>query len=189
MPLLIRHDWLRSSALAVVLAANGPCASQLWASPASETVDQQSVYAAFVVNITRFIQWPDAVFAQPDSPLVIGTFPKDPINEFLDAAVVGESAATHPLKTMRIQNLDDLSRCNVVYITGSAAVKQSVLARIANKPILSVSDDKGFIELGGHVRFVPRPPHTQLRIGVANLRASGLQARAQLLRLAQLDGS
>lgn len=188
MPLLKRTDWLRGSVLAAALVLSESTGPSARGAPPAEAVGQQAVYAAFVVNITRFIQWPAASFPQPDSPIVIGTFPKDLINEPLDAAVAGEVVGTHPLKVVRIQSLDDLANCNVIYVTGSATLKQAVLARIANKPILSVSDDKGFIELGGHVRFVARPPHTQLLIGVANLRASGLQARAQLLRLAQLEG-
>lgn len=169
--------WVGVATIAVVPSAQA----------ASSAVAQQSVYAAFVVNITRFIQWPDSAFSGPDAPIVIGTFARDPINGELDGAVRGELVGTRPLRTIRIRSLDDLATCHLVYMAGSEPQKQAVLARIAGKPILSISDGDGFLDLGGHVRFVPRPPHTQLRIGLDNLRASGLQARAQLLRIAQAE--
>lgn len=156
--------------------------------PLPTVVSEQSVYAAFVVNITRFVQWPDTAFSSAEAPLVIGTFARDPINAELDIAVQGERVGARALQAIRLHSLDDLARCHVVYLAGSEAQIATVLGRIAGKPILSISDGDGFLELGGHVRFVPRPPRTQLRIGVPNLRRSGLQARAQLLRLGQADG-
>lgn len=157
--------------------------------PPSGVVTQQSVYAAFIVNVTRFIQWPSTAFRSPDEPLVIGTFAHAVINDELDGAVRGESVGNHPLRTRRIHSLDDLASCHVIYLEGAdAQVQNAVLNRIAGKPVLSIGDSNGFLELGGHIRFVPRPPRTQLRIGLTNLKASGLQARAQLLRLAQAAG-
>lgn len=190
MQVLRKSDWLRCSTLALSLVVGGRYAvpSAAAAPPPGGAVSQQSVYAAFVVNVTRFIQWPDTAFASPEAPMIIGTFPRDPINEQLDAAVAGEFVGARPLKTIRIRSLDDVARCQVVYLTGSETQKQAVLTRVAQKPILSLSDGDGFIELGGQIQFVPKPPHTQLRISVVNLRAAGLHARSQLLRLAQVEG-
>ena len=150
-------------------------------------VAQPTIYAAFIVNITRFIQWPDTAFATPNAPLVIGTFPKDAINEELDNAVLGEASGAHPLKTIRVETLADLAKCHVLYLSGSREEWRTAVAHAERKPILTISDADGFLELGGHVRFIPRPSRTQLRINVESLRASGLQARAQLLRLAQSE--
>lgn len=36
---------------------------------------------------------------------------------------------------------------------------------------------------GGHVEFLPGAPAPRLKVSAENLRASGLEARAQLLRL------
>jgi hypothetical protein len=71
----------------------------------------------------------------------------------------------------------------VVYLSRGLA-RPAVLARLANRPILTVSDAEGFLELGGHVRFVAQSTGTRLRMSVPNLKASGLESRAQLLRLA-----
>jgi hypothetical protein len=115
---------------------------------------------------------------------VIGTFEKDPVNDELDAAARGELVGTHPIKTVRLHSLNEVANCHVVYVSRGVADLAPVLARTQRRPVLTVSDADGFLALGGHVRFVRQPSHVGLQLSATNLRASGLDARAQLLRLA-----
>ena len=147
-------------------------------------VSPQAMHAAFTLNLTRFITWPEKAFASAAAPLVIGTFPRDTINPELDAAARGEQVNGHPVRTMRLQSLDDLAKCHVVFVAHNNPRQAAIMQQAAGKPILMIGDGAGFLELGGHVRFVPQPPRIALKISAENLKASGLEARAQLLRLA-----
>jgi hypothetical protein len=154
--------------------------------PPPELVSSEAICAAFTVNLTRFITWPEGTFASPTAPIVIGTFPRDPINDALDAAVRGEVVEGRPLQAIRIHSLGDFARCQAVYLSKNNVTRPAVLAQLRHKPILTVSDAEGFLELGGHVRFDTRPGRPRLRISQQNLKASDLAARAQLLRLAAM---
>ena len=177
----------RSARLCVSLLALAGVTAYRAATPAasaapSPAFDKQAVYAAFTLNLTRFISWPETAFPAPGSPLVIGSFSRDPINASLDAAVRGESVDGHPLRTIRIQTLEDVGRCHLVFLAKGNALQAAVLRGCAGKPILTVSDADGFIELGGHVGFVPQATHIRLSISATNLKSSRLEARSQLLR-------
>jgi hypothetical protein len=173
--------WLAALACGLAPAVTAAPAPTLTAKvPASP----DAIYAAFTVNLTRFVTWPAAAMPADDSPLLIGTFPRDPINRELDAAVQGEAINGHPLQTYRLRTLDDVRRCQVVFVSRGVANPAAVLARVGHRPILTISDVDDFLALGGHVLFVPRPPHIGLQISAVNLRASGLEARSQLLRIA-----
>lgn len=154
------------------------------AGAAAPIVSTQEVHAAFTLNLTRFVTWPEAAFKAPDAPLIIGTFPRDPINEELDEAARGEVIEGRPIRTIRLQTLDDIAKCHAVFLSKSMGRHSAVVERAAGRPILTISDADGFLQLGGHVRFVPGPARTALRISVDNLKASRLECRAQLLRLA-----
>ena len=149
---------------------------------AAPIVSSQSVYAAFTLNLTRFITWPEQAFSAKNAPLIIGTFTRDPINSELDVAVAGESVGEHPIQTMRLRSIDDVAKCHVVFVSRSFSRIAAVLERARGKSILTISDADGFIELGGHVRFVPQATHVRLSVSASNLKASHLEARAQLLR-------
>jgi hypothetical protein len=167
--------------LLVVTGALGFAPRAFSAPPVATT---EAVYAAFTLNLTRFITWPESALGPTGSPFVIGTFPRDPINAELDAAVQGESVGSHPVHTIRLRSLNDVQKCQIVFVSHGTADPDAVVQRAERRPILTISDMDGFLALGGHVRFVPQPPHTKLQISANNLRASGLEARAQLLRLA-----
>jgi hypothetical protein len=149
---------------------------------AAPIVSSQSVYAAFTLNLTRFITWPEPAFAAKDAPLIVGTFVRDPINSELDVAVAGESVGEHPIRTVRLRSIDEVAQCHVVFVSRSYNRIAAVLERTRGKPILTISDADGFLELGGHVRFVPQATHVRLSVSATNLKASQLEARAQLLR-------
>jgi hypothetical protein len=176
-----------ASALAAIVAlacAGGFSGLAAVAGPAPAIANTEAVYAAFTLNLTRFVSWPASAFASPTAPLVIGTFPRDRINRELDAAIAGEVVNGHPVETIRLHSLDEVAKCHVVYISKNVFRPSAVLERCRGQPILTIGDADGFLELGGHVRFVPQPPHIRLSISAVNLRESGLEARAQLLRLA-----
>lgn len=147
-------------------------------------VSTHAIYAAFTLNLTRFITWPPSTFSDPDAPFVIGTLPRDPINEHLDAAARTEKFGERPIRTIRIRSLEGVDKCHAIFLSHRGQQHSAILARAGGRPILTIGDAEGFLELGGHVRFVPRHPHAQLRISVENLKASGLSGRSQLLRLA-----
>lgn len=168
-------------ALTVVVVAGTPTPPSAVAAP---VVTSEAVYAAFTVNLTRFISWPREAMGPPDAPFVIGTFARDPINPELDAAAQGETVGGHPVVTVRLRTLDDLLKCRLIYVSHGVADIGAVLRRVERRPILTISDADGFLALGGHVRFVPQRTRTALHVSAANLRASGLEARAQLLRIA-----
>lgn len=170
--------------VAAIAAGVGGAPSPAEAAQASAVATREAVYAAFTVNLTRFISWPDAALGPAGQPFLIGTFPRDPINGQLDAAVQGEEVSGHPVRTIRLHSFEDIRRCQVVFFSHGMANPRQVLARALGRPILTVSDTGDFLSLGGHVRFVPEASRIGLRISAINLRSSGLQARAQLLRLA-----
>lgn len=169
---------------ALVLSGGTTVRPALATASAGPRANAEAVYAAFTVNLTRFITWPESDLGPSGTPFLIGTFPRDPINRELDLAVTGEEVNGHPVRTIRLRDLNDVGRCQVVFVSRGIGNARALLERAEHRPILTVSDADDFLALGGHVRFVPDPPHTRLEISAVNLHASGLQARAQLLRIA-----
>jgi hypothetical protein len=104
----------------------------------------------------------------------------------LKSAIRGARVNGHPVEIVSLDTIDDLQRCHLVYISKEFPRLKGVMPRLVRRPILTVSDAPDFLEIGGHVQFVPQPAKKTLRLSVSpeNLKKSGLQAEAQLLRLA-----
>lgn len=153
--------------------------------PVAATVQTPSaIHASFTLNLIRFVSWPREALGPTGAPFVIGTFADDPVNPYLDAAVRNETYGSHQVRTVRIKSVEEMKDCHVVFISRGAADLGIVLARVARRPILTVSDADDFIAKGGHVQFSRRPPYTRFQVSADNLAACDLAARGQLLRIA-----
>lgn len=185
MEILKTHFYRQVAAALLLCFAGRPLRADSVAAPAG----YEAVYAAFVVNLARFIEWPATCFPSEEAPLVIGTFARDPLNETLDAYVRKERIANHPIRTVRIRSVEDVQACHIIYFSRTYTSQASAaLGQIRGRPVLAVTDAEGALQLGAHVVLISSPRNTRLRIDLANLKQSNLAASSQLLRLAELTG-
>jgi hypothetical protein len=168
---------------AVVHAAEAAAPREA-AEPPARRDDRNEMMARFTINLTRFVTWPESAFADAQAPFVIATYPLDPMFDRLVAAAKNETVEGRPIEIIRAQSVDDLLRSQLVFISRSYAARPDVLRRLGCKPILTVSDYEQFIRLGGVVQFDLADKTIVPRVSIENLKAAGLEARAQLLRLA-----
>lgn len=158
------------------------------AGPGQQPVSKEyQIKAVFLFNFTQFVQWPSAAFAAADSPLVIGVVGDNPFGPFLEETVKGEMIEKHNLVVERYTSVEDIKDCHILFV--SFDDKQDVraaLARVAGRPVLTVSDGDNFERIGGMIRFFPESGRIRLRINVEPVDNAGLIVSSKLLRLAEI---
>jgi hypothetical protein len=163
-----------------------------WGNPAiaQSLSREREVQAVFLLNLTRFVRWPEVAFAAEDAPLTIGVLGEDPVGTVLEAAARGESSGKHPIVIRRVQRAADLAGCHVVFFPKSRMTDAvEMIPVLRAKSILTVSDADGFLPLGGHVQLYSRGGQMKLRLDLDNLKRGELNPSAQLLRVAEIvDG-
>lgn len=176
------RTWRRLGALAagwLALAASTP------AVPAGSR--EYQIKAVFLFHFAQFVEWPADAFTRPDSPLVIGVLGQDPFGPLLDEAVKGETIDHRPLEVRRFQRIEDVDRCHVLFISRSEGARMpAILARLAHRSILTVSDADGFEAAGGMIRLLTENHHVRLRIDPVTARDAGLTISSKLLRPAEV---
>lgn len=87
---------------------------------------EYEVKAAFLLNFTRFIDWPASAFTDGASPFTICMAGKDPFGHVPDDVLKGEAVNGRPLTVRRISQMPAPRSCQVVFIgpTGRAVVKE-----------------------------------------------------------------
>jgi hypothetical protein len=166
-------------ALLILLANVGPVSAQ----PA---VPEYKLKSVFLFRFTDYVTWPNS--ALPDNhPFVIGIYGSDPFGSFLDETVRGENVKGHAVEVRRFRSLDEITSCNMLYVSTSAASRvPEVLARLKGHPILTVSDIPDFANRGGMIRFVKNGNRVAFRINVGAAKDAGLSISAKLLQMAQI---
>jgi len=161
------------------------CAARLGAQAAKASEAQ--VKAVFLFNFAQFVDWPAESVADSQAPLVIGILGEDPFGDFLDATVRGERRGARPFAIHRYQRVDDVTRCDILFIGQSAGdAPEEIIARLKNRPILTVSDADRFAQRGGMIRFVTDRGRIRLQINPAAAEAAHLTISSKLLRVAEV---
>jgi hypothetical protein len=59
------------------------------------------VKSAYLLNFTRYVEWPASAFAGPDAPLTICVLGRDPFGGVLDETIRNRRTSGRPLQVLR----------------------------------------------------------------------------------------
>ena len=173
---------LLCGALVMMLCLRAACGA--------EAPTEYQVKAVFVYNFSHFVEWPPQAFAAANAPFVIGILGGDPFGAHLDEAVRGEQIGEHPLLVRRFHSIDEIGDCQILYIDRAASAQlPNILAALAHRATLTVSDFDGAAEHGVMIQFATENNRIRLRINVEAARAAGLTISSKLLRPADIVGT
>lgn len=93
----------------------------LWLAPllfgqVADDPREYQVKAAFLLNFTKFIEWPPAAFEQPDSPISICILGDDPFRSSLDAIVSGEVVNGRKVVVQKMKRAPSPQSCQVLFV-------------------------------------------------------------------------
>jgi len=151
-------------------------------------VPEYQLKAEFLERFTRFVEWPES--ALTGSKFVIGVIGEDPFGGALDTIARDRRIKELPVEIRHVRSLDDVSRCQVLFIAGSEDARlERILGRAAGHPVLTVGDTPGFGRRGVDVNFYPDGERIGFEVNLHAAEGGGLVVSARLLKLARLVGS
>lgn len=173
---------LRRGACLLLLAAalsQDPLVPDLAAASASFEYD---VKAAFLLNFTKFVEWPPRAFPAPDAALTICILGDDPFGRALDQMVEGESVNGHKIAVERIA-ADRQKSCQVLYAGNNTTMP--IPAGVAGPVVLTVGEGADFIRQGGIIAFVVDNRRVRFDINLKAATNAGLKLSSKLLSVAR----
>lgn len=166
-------------ALVIALAAFQPVEGQ------SVVPREYQIKAAFLYNFARFVEWPEASFAGPKDPIVLGVLGDDPFKQYLDD-LAGKEIAGRPISVQRFNHVREVEHVHILFI--SASEKNSlkeILTSVGGSSTLTVGDAGLFTESGGVISFVKKRNKVRFRINTEASELSNLKISSKLLALAE----
>ena len=152
-----------------------------------DAVREYQIKAAFLFNFTQFVEWPDYSLPEATAPLVIGVLGEDPFGNYLHKIVSTEKVNDHPLIIQHYDNAEEIKACHILFINVSEPGKlKETIAALKGRSILTVSDDREFIEDGGMIRFITKNNKIKIRINDVSAKEAGLTISAKLLSVAEV---
>ena len=155
--------------------------------------DEYQVKAAFLYNLTNFVFWSNNDVNTPSGPFVITLLGRDSFGVALDKIVAGERVASRPIEIRRLQRIDELTPCQVIFLSESFVsdpAKFSQILDFANRyNVLTVGESAAFLQGGGAVALIFRDNRVRVGINITAANRAGLQFSSKLLQVATIVGS
>ena len=145
---------------------------------------EYQVKAAFLLNFTKFIDWPAASFANPDSPIAICILGKDPFGPVLDEIVQGETVNARKVTVQRISQPAGPQTCQVVFVSEPDKDISKTLSGLG-RGVLTVGEGDRFLRDGGMVALVVDNRRVRFDINQTAATGAGLGLSARLLSVAR----
>lgn len=162
------------------------CLPQMFA--AEQQPLEYQVKAAFLLNFTRFVEWPAAPESQgtpaPGSPFSLCIVGEDPFGHMLDQLVDGENVGGRKISVRRIRR-EEPGSCSLIYISAQEKNPGQIVAA-AGPGVLIVGEGDGFLDQGGMIAFVVENRRVRFDIDPAAVRKAGLKISSRLLNVARI---
>lgn len=144
--------------------------------------------AALLYKFLLSIDWPEEVFKGSEDPIIIGIFGRDPYGDKLNKVAVEKTIDGRKLVIKRFKQdapLEKLKPCHLLFISPfSRAKMKKLLDSLKNYPVLTVSEVKGFVHLGGMINFVIKKEKLKFEINKAAADHAGIKIHSRLLKSA-----
>ncbi len=181
-----RISWLRWSGwrlgLLAWLCAFTACVGAARAQDSRE----YAIKAAFLLNFTRYVRWPEQSFIAADDPFDFCILGIDPFGDVLERKVAGQISQGREIRIRRIPDVRHAVGCHLVFIGAGEAKRQpESLATLQNQPVLTVGEADRFLEQGGIIRLLVVEDNVRFEINAGQAKRSQLRISSRLLELAR----
>jgi hypothetical protein len=137
--------------------------------------------AIFIYNFTKYIEWPASV---KQDKFIIGVYGNSPIIKNLTNICKNKTAGSKQIEIKHYSSIDQISNCNILYITKSKRNKTTgVASKVNNQNTLIISDEHHISENGASINFVIKSGKQKFEISKKNIENKGLNVDPKLISL------
>lgn len=173
----------RFAALAFCLLLGVPVSARV--AEEGPALTEYQVKALFLLNFTRYVEWPDDAFETEETPFTIGVVGRNPFDDNLLRIVDGRTVKGRIIVVKKVSTRVEIAACQILFVSASEQSRfGEVLGDAGGRPILTVGENPDFLRHGGAIEFLSRGGNIRLRINLQAARASDLRMSSQLLQVA-----
>ena len=137
-----------------------------------------------LVNLPRYVEWPDGAFVVARTPLMIGVYGHSHMHKALRDAVDGKSLNGRLVMVRRF-HWPQAPNCHVLFIAQSERRRLPwIMKKIQYSTTLTVSEFDDFLPSGGIVRMSMQDQKVRFHVNTATAKQAGLKFSSKFLAVA-----
>jgi hypothetical protein len=144
---------------------------------------EYQVKAAFLLNFTKFTDWPPSETAIAETPFDICIVGEDPFGSVLDQMVEGETFQGRRIAVQRVRRPLPAA-CQVVFVDKAEKDVEGLLSEVGTG-VLTVGEAPGFLRAGGIIGFVVENRRVRFDVNQGAAARARLRISSKLLSVAR----
>jgi len=144
---------------------------------------EYQVKAAYLLNFTKFVEWPPEDFANGDAPISICVLGDAPLTPVLRQMVEGELVGGRKVVLQKAPS-EPAKSCQVLFVSKSDKAGTK-LAGEMGRGVLTVGEDDNFLADGGMINFIIEDRRVRFDINQKAVENSSLKLSSKLLKVAR----
>jgi len=177
------HAWSLLLGCWLLLACLVPAAVMAQTAGDGNTAERR-IKAAFLYKFASYIEWPEASFPTPDTPLTIAIDGDDRLADEVAQLVTGRTIAGRSLLVRKLKSDASPAGAHVLFAK-DVREGRPPLSHIPSQPILVVTDAQGALNRGSAINFMIVDEHVRFEVSLEDAERRGLRLSARLLAVAQ----
>jgi hypothetical protein len=140
---------------------------------------ESEVKAAYLLNFLKFVDFP------APGARVICLLGQDPVGLVLHEFSKNQRVAGSPVIFRQIRSAVEADGCHILFVADDLRTVRSTLSKIAEAPIVTVSDQPDFLRQGGTILLFREAGRLQFEISLDQVRRTGLRVSSKLIVLSR----
>lgn len=146
---------------------------------------EYQVKAIWMLNFTRYVDWPTNAFATKEAPCIVGVLGKDPFGDELEAAFMKKSIKGRPFVLRRVHREAEAAQCHMLFVPATERrTWRDMQAAMTKAPILAIGEADEFLDQGGIINFLIKDASIAFEIDLHAAQRAGIKFDANLLKIA-----
>jgi hypothetical protein len=160
-----------------------------WAVPVgSQSIDaasEQSIKAAYLYKFADYVEWPEEVLKDTNTPLTIGVVGADAIAYELEEVTRGRAVHGRPIRVRRVEGQEGLEGLHVLFVGTAGTDDLRNLTDMASRhSVLVVTESRNALERGSVINFRAIDQRIRFEVSLDAADRSRLRLSARLLAVA-----
>lgn len=151
-----------------------------------EQLTEYRIKAAYLYRFCEYVEWPEAAFSDPSSPLVIGVLGDGRMAGDLEEIVAGRQVGGRSIDVRRLRTGDSIKGVHVLFIPRSQDWGLTgILDRAQMQSTLTITEREDFGPSAGVINFIVIEDRVRFDIALKPAKRSNLRISSRLLSVAR----
>ena len=139
-------------------------------------------HTVFIYNFTKYIKWPDDA---PAGNFVIGVLGKSGVVDPLKEMAATKTVNGKPIEVKVFNSIEEIKDCHIVFLPSDRSKDiSSIRSKLADKPVLVISEKAGLAEQGSDINFIMSDGRWKFEVNQATTEMHRLKISQELIKFA-----